>query len=397
MQSCKKFAFASSAGHRERDRVNSVDLKKITILRRKRSGISGMAGTGKGGWEVHKIKEFLHQAVHVVFSYIVASQRDSSTVHVPETGEQMAERGLAAAGRADDGRGRPLGNVQCDSIDDGFFAIREVNVLCVEVMVLRRKLRTGNIHGGLQPAVIFSRKGIGFHFGNSLDKLQYPLNHCRITGQLSICRFFRPALQSVIDKVVDQQTCNDEQSNTPVKKKHRQRHNCCGEDTLCDEHDHASGHAGEMSATAAHHRIEAVFQTCNELITTAVLCSLFHLGIRCVGPTHADIFPNGVIEQKIILGYIGNESMVVFCRDTADVRTAHGDAADLGQIVGELHAADNGRDKSHRKDHDEDKFFIADLGLAEHLNDFDAANVLHRRNMSVAKTTTALLLISGIT
>lgn len=64
MQSCKKFAFASSAGHRERDRVNSVDLKKITILRRKRSGISGMAGTGKGGWEVHKIKEFNLYSFH---------------------------------------------------------------------------------------------------------------------------------------------------------------------------------------------------------------------------------------------------------------------------------------------------------------------------------------------
>ena len=60
----------------------------------------------------------------------------------------MAERGLSAAGRPDDGRRCPLRNVQRDSVDNLLFAIGKRNVICMKIMVLRRKFRAGNIHGG---------------------------------------------------------------------------------------------------------------------------------------------------------------------------------------------------------------------------------------------------------
>ena len=120
-------------------------------------------------------------------------------------------------------------------------------------------------------------------------------------------------------------------------------------------------------------------------------------------------------------------------RSGQDVRHLADNRADLGQIIGELHAADDGRDKPHGEDHNENeflrcqrsvfqqqtadgehaqkrrrhdvhgkgkvevalvhpvdvafgaflccgyKFLIAAFRLAEHLNDLDAADVLHCR------------------
>ena len=54
----------------------------------------------------------------------------------------MAQRGLAAARGADDGSGRPLGDIQRYTVDDGLFAVGEMNVLRTDIMLLRTKLRT---------------------------------------------------------------------------------------------------------------------------------------------------------------------------------------------------------------------------------------------------------------
>ena len=50
----------------------------------------------------------------------------------------------------------------------------------------------------------------------------------------------------MIDKVIDQQPRDDEQSNAPVKKKHSQGHHRCGEDALRDKHHHTGGHTGKV-------------------------------------------------------------------------------------------------------------------------------------------------------
>ena len=50
----------------------------------------------------------------------------------------------------------------------------------------------------------------------------------------------------MIHGVVDGKTGNNEQSDSPIEQKHRQRHHRCGEDAFRDEHDHAGGHAGEV-------------------------------------------------------------------------------------------------------------------------------------------------------
>ena len=91
--------------------------------------------------------EIPHQPVHVVFPHVVPAQRHASAVHFPEARQQMAQRGLAAAGRADDGRCRPLGNIQRHTVDDRLFAIQEANVLRTVIAALRLDLRAGNIHG----------------------------------------------------------------------------------------------------------------------------------------------------------------------------------------------------------------------------------------------------------
>lgn len=88
------------------------------------------------------------------------AQSDLPTVHAPEAGQQVAEGDLAA-GRPDDGGDGPLGNVQRDAVNDGFFAIREANVLCMKVAALRVELRTGNVHGGqIQDSVGLIHAGV---------------------------------------------------------------------------------------------------------------------------------------------------------------------------------------------------------------------------------------------
>ena len=70
--------------------------------------------------------EVLHQAVHVVVPHVAPAQGHRPGVRVPEPGQQVDQRGLAAAGGADDGGGGPFGDVQRYAVDDLLFVIGEL-------------------------------------------------------------------------------------------------------------------------------------------------------------------------------------------------------------------------------------------------------------------------------
>ena len=69
---------------------------------------------------------------------------------------------------------------------------------------------------------------------------------------------------------------------------------------------------GKMSATASDLCFKAFLKSHNKIITTTVLCSLFHLCIRRILFSHADILPHSSIKQKVILRYICNEAVIMF-------------------------------------------------------------------------------------
>ena len=74
-----------------------------------------------------------------------------------------------------------------------------------------------------------------------------------------------------------------------------------------------------------------------------------HLGIA-VAEMNAVQF-NGAALRRLHIRFRAGQ-----LRRGQNVRYLTDDRADLGQIVGVLHAADDRRDKSHGQDHDEDEF-----------------------------------------
>ena len=92
--------------------------------------------------------EILHQAVHVIVPHILAAQDHTSTVHIPETGQQMAQRGLAAAGLPHNSVLDFWENIQRNSLNNWSSIAGKSDIFCPEIAVLRLLLCTGKIHGG---------------------------------------------------------------------------------------------------------------------------------------------------------------------------------------------------------------------------------------------------------
>lgn len=79
------------------------------------------------------------------------------------------------------------------------------------------------LDGVVQPAVVPADQGVGLHFGNSLDKLQHLLHHCRVSGKFAAGRLLGFDLQGVIHGVVNGKTGNNEQSDSPIQRRNTAR------------------------------------------------------------------------------------------------------------------------------------------------------------------------------
>ena len=64
--------------------------------------------------------------------------------------------------------------------------------------------------------------------------------------------------------------------------------------------------AGQVGAASAHHRAIAVFQTADKGVTPGGLCHGLHLGVGGRRATHADIFPDALVKEVVVLGYKGH-------------------------------------------------------------------------------------------
>ena len=86
-------------------------------------------GVGK---EIHILKDhadLVHQRFQSVLPDVLSAHSDSTSVHVPEPGNQMAEGGFPAAGRAYDGCGGLIRNADGDILKDGLFVIGKGHVV----------------------------------------------------------------------------------------------------------------------------------------------------------------------------------------------------------------------------------------------------------------------------
>ena len=91
--------------------------------------------------------EIADETVIAVFPHIPSAKAHAAALHIPEPRHKIAERGLAAAGRADDGDSRFLRNGQGYIVQNGLAVIGKVYMAKLNVLPLRRQLLSFNVHG----------------------------------------------------------------------------------------------------------------------------------------------------------------------------------------------------------------------------------------------------------
>ena len=99
--------------------------------------------------QIHALEykaEIFHQAVHAVILHIHATQADTASVHFPEPGDELTKGGLAATGRADDGGGGFLRNMDGYAIDDFALAVGKLHIFHINIVVGGRNVLPINVH-----------------------------------------------------------------------------------------------------------------------------------------------------------------------------------------------------------------------------------------------------------
>ena len=60
--------------------------------------------------------------------------------------------------------------------------------------------------------------------------------------------------------------------------------------------------AGEMGAAPTHHGVKAVLQAGNKVVAASRVGGGFHLGVCGVSAAHADILPDRIVKEVVVLG-----------------------------------------------------------------------------------------------
>ena len=87
--------------------------------------------------------------------------------------------------------------------------------------------------------------------------------------------------------------------------------------------------AGQVGAPSANNRIIAPLQLADEGITAGGLGHCLHLGVRSAGPAHADVLPDGFVEEIVVLGHKGGLVVELGQRNLPQIMPAQGDMAGL--------------------------------------------------------------------
>ena len=87
-----------------------------------------------------------HQAVQLVFLYIVAAYQDLSALYIPESGDQIAERSFSAAGRSYYRSGASCRDLDGNAIQDLTVTIRETYVFKFHRCIFRTDFTAVGIH-----------------------------------------------------------------------------------------------------------------------------------------------------------------------------------------------------------------------------------------------------------
>ena len=90
--------------------------------------------------------EITNQAVIAVIPDIMPVQTDTSLVHIPEAGDEVAERCFARARRSDQGSCCFFGNGEGNLVNDFLISIREANVSQLNPAALRLNILTTDVH-----------------------------------------------------------------------------------------------------------------------------------------------------------------------------------------------------------------------------------------------------------
>ena len=85
--------------------------------------------------------------------------------------------------------------------------------------------------------------------------------------------------------------------------------------------------AGQMGAASAHHGVVAAFQAPDKGVAPGGLCHGLHLGVGGRRATHADIFPDALVKEVVVLGDKGHLVIELLQWDPLQVLSAQGDGA----------------------------------------------------------------------
>ena len=133
-------------------------------------------GVGK---QIHILKDhadLVHQRFQSVLPDVLSAHSDSTSVHVPEPGNQMAEGGFPAAGGAHDGRGGLIRNTDRDILKDRLFVIGKGHVVQGDLMGDGSDICPGAVHFRQSLNLVRMVDGAAYH----------PQDGCGAAGGLNL-------------------------------------------------------------------------------------------------------------------------------------------------------------------------------------------------------------------
>ena len=99
--------------------------------------------------QVHALKdhaEIAHQTIQRIVLHINAAQLDRTAVHIPKSGHETGERGLAGTRGPHDGCGCPFRDGKTRIINDFPVSVREIHMVKYNVMAFWRLNRAALVH-----------------------------------------------------------------------------------------------------------------------------------------------------------------------------------------------------------------------------------------------------------
>ena len=82
-----------------------------------------------------------------------------------------------------------------------------------------------------------------------------------------------------------------------------------------------------MGAASAHDGVIALFQGPNEIVAPGGLRHSLHLLVGGIGAAHADVLPDALVKEVVVLGHKGHLVIELGQRDFLQILPAQGDGA----------------------------------------------------------------------